>query len=96
MAARKPSTVAPTSAVGDDVLSLDIDSLTLDEIDDIEEIIDGPLDSLSKPGARKAKLLKAMAYVIKKRDNPDFTIADAGRLKISLKASKANPPVTSA
>jgi hypothetical protein len=92
MPARKP--------VADDmseVLSLNIDSLTLDEIDAIEEIIDAPLDSLTKPGTRKAKLLKAMAYVIKRRDNPNFTIEDAGKLRIQLKAkAKADPTETNA
>jgi hypothetical protein len=80
-----------------EVLSLNIDSLTLDEIDAIEEIIDAPLDTLSKPGMRKAKLLKAMAYVIKRRDNPDFTIEDAGKLRIQLKTKpKADPTETNA
>jgi hypothetical protein len=80
-----------------EVLSLNIDSLTLDEIDAIEEIIDAPLDTLSKPGMRKAKLLKAMAFVIKRRDNPDFTIEDAGKLRIQLKTKpKADPTETNA
>jgi hypothetical protein len=80
-----------TDAVPSDVLSLDIDSLTIDEIEVIEDIIDGPLDSIAKPGAKKAKLLKAMAYVVKKRANPEFTLEDAGRLRIELKAKKADP-----
>lgn len=96
MAARAAKTDAPTSEVGGDVLNLDIDSLTLDEIDAIETIIDGPLDDLAKPGARKAKMLKAMAYVIKRREDPSFTVEDAGRLKISLKGKGSNPPVTNA
>jgi hypothetical protein len=91
MPARKPSPVAD-DVLSPDVLSLNLESLTIDEIDAIEEIIDAPLDSLSKPGVRKAKLLKAMAYVIKKRDNPDFTIEDAGRLRLILKpATPADP-----
>ncbi|MGY5131275.1 hypothetical protein ACWGJW_02440 [Streptomyces nigrescens] len=75
---------------------MDIDSLTIDEIEVIEEIIDGPLDALAAPGAKKAKLLKAMAYVIKRRENPDFTIEDAGRLRIELKSKKADPTATNA
>ncbi|MFD7257820.1 hypothetical protein [Streptomyces sp. NPDC059874] len=84
------------TAVPSDVLSLSIDSLTLNEIEAIEDIIDGPLDGLAKPGAKKAKLLKAMAYVIKRRDNPEFTIEDAGNLRIELKAATANPLATNA
>lgn len=90
MPAKKNTTVSA------DVLSLNIDSLTLDEIEIIEDLIDAPLDSLSKPGQKKARLLKAMAYVIKRRDNPGFTLEDAGRLRIELKGSAKNPPATSA
>ncbi|MFJ9646727.1 hypothetical protein [Streptomyces sp. NPDC101206] len=80
------------NSVPSDVLSLDIDSLTIDEIDTIEEIIDGPLDSLAKPGARKGKLLRAMAVVIKRREDPTFSAKDAGNLRIEFKAkSKADP-----
>ncbi|GLW03692.1 hypothetical protein ACFYZT_24735 [Streptomyces sp. NPDC001591] len=76
-----------------DVLSLDIDSLTIDEIDVIEDIIDGPLDSLAKPGARKAKLLRAMAVVIKQREDPTFSAEDAGKLRIEFKQkARQDPP----
>ncbi|WP_172385210.1 hypothetical protein [Streptomyces sp. MNP-20] len=79
----------------DEVLSLDIDSLTIDEIDVIEEIIDGPLDMLAKPGARKAKLLRAMAVVIKRREDPDFSAEDAGKLKIQFKQASKDPSALS-
>ncbi|MFF4408116.1 hypothetical protein [Streptomyces sp. NPDC001404] len=72
----------------DAVLSIDLDSLSIDEIDVIEEIIDGPLDELAKPGARKAKMLRAMAVVLKRREDPNFSLEDAGRLRISLKSAK--------
>ncbi|MER5258535.1 hypothetical protein [Streptomyces sp. NPDC002855] len=76
----------------DEVLSLDIDSLTIDEIDVIEEIIDGPLDALAKPGARKAKMLRAMAVVIKRREDPTFTAEDAGKLRIQFKQKSRKDP----
>ncbi|MFF4430499.1 hypothetical protein ACN20G_14510 [Streptomyces sp. BI20] len=78
-----------------EVLSIDIDSLSIDEIDIIEDIIDGPLDQLAKPGARKAKLLRAMAVVIKRREDPTFTAEDAGKLRISLKAVPKDPTALS-
>ncbi|MFC9739156.1 hypothetical protein ACFVKC_14720 [Streptomyces noursei] len=92
MPAKKPA----TTELGD-VLSIDLDSLSIDEIETIEEIIDGPLDDLAKPGARKAKMLRAMAVVIMQRKDPDFSAADAGKLRISLKnATKADPTALSA
>ncbi|OKH99996.1 hypothetical protein A6A06_23540 [Streptomyces sp. CB02923] len=79
-----------------DVLSLDLDSLTIDEIDIIEEIVDGPLDMLAKPGARKGPMIRAMAVVIKRREDPSFTAEDAGRLKIEFKQkAKADPTALS-
>ncbi|MHC0429229.1 hypothetical protein ACX6XY_03445 [Streptomyces sp. O3] len=85
---------ASTGDLGD-VLSLDIDSLSIDEIDIIEDIIDGPLDALAKPGARKAKLLRAMAVVIKRRDDPDFSAKDAGKLRIQFKQKPKDPTALS-
>ncbi|MFD5640737.1 hypothetical protein ACFWIP_02945 [Streptomyces anulatus] len=80
------------TAVPSDVFSLDIDSLSLNEIESIEDIIDGPLDSLAKPGAKKARMLKAMAYVVKRREDPNFTIEDAGNLRVELKPKKSTGP----
>lgn len=80
------------AAVPSDVFSLDIDSLSLNEIEAIEDIIDGPLDSLAKPGAKKARMLKAMAYVVKRREDPSFTIEDAGNLRVELKPKKSTGP----
>ncbi|MBD0712556.1 hypothetical protein OHA38_20445 [Streptomyces sp. NBC_01732] len=87
MPAKKPA----TTELGE-VLSIDLDSLSIDEIETIEEIIDGPLDDLAKPGARKAKMLRAMALVIMQRKDPSFTAADAGKLRISLKGKKKADP----
>ncbi|MFI9206193.1 hypothetical protein [Streptomyces sp. NPDC053048] len=78
-----------------DVLSLDIDSLSIDEIEIIEDIIDGPLDQLAKPGARKAKLLRAMAVVIKRREDPTFSAEDAGKLRIEFKKKPKDPTALS-
>jgi hypothetical protein len=91
MPAKKPAFVAPDNFT----LDLKLDSLTLDEIDAIEEITGQPLDALNKPGARRAPMLKAMAYVTMKRKYPDFTIEDAGALKINLKG-KGKPDPTEA
>ncbi|MFJ7419779.1 hypothetical protein ACIQXD_14355 [Streptomyces uncialis] len=78
-----------------EILSLDIDSLSIDEIEIIEDIIDGPLDQLAKPGARKSKLLRAMAVVIKRRDDPSFSAKDAGKLRIAFKSKPKDPTALS-
>lgn len=69
----------------DDVLSLDISSLTLGEMDVIEEMtglgFEEAYMALSKPGP-KAKILTAMAFVLKRRENPDVTVDDVKGLRI--------------
>lgn len=65
----------------DNEIWIDQDDFTIDEIAVIEEIIDCPIDRLEDPTYKKAKAMKAMAYVVMKRIDPDFKIADAGKLK---------------
>lgn len=93
MPAKKTAPAVPTDMP--DVLDLKIETLTIDEIDAIEEITGQPLDALNKPGQKRAPMLKAMAYVVMKRKHPDFSIEDAGALRINLKG-KAKPDPTAA
>ena len=74
-----------------DVLNLDISDLTISEIVEIEELTGMPLDSLGQPDKPKGKMLQAMAYISKKRDNPDFTFEDAGKIKITTTETKPDP-----
>ncbi|QAY26935.1 tail assembly chaperone [Streptomyces phage Shawty] len=88
MPAKKPEFVIPD----DYTLDLKLESLTIDEIDAIEEITGAPLDTLNKPGARRAPMLRAMAYVVMKRKFPEITPEDVGRLKLNMKGkTKADP-----
>ncbi|MFF7990335.1 hypothetical protein ACFZDG_11155 [Kitasatospora xanthocidica] len=88
--------VKKAAADMDELLSIDIDSLSIEEIETIEEIIDAPMDSLAQPGARKGKMMRAMAVVLKRRTDPNFSIEDAGRLRISLKSKPKDPTALSA
>lgn len=94
MPAKKPEFEIPDNFT----LDLKLDSLTIDEIDAIEEITGAPLDTLNKPGARRAPMLRAMAYVVMKRKYPEITPEDVGRLKLNLKGgkTKADPTATNA
>lgn len=77
-----------------ELLSIDLDSLTIDEIDVIEEVTGAPLDELRKPGARRGPMLRAMAVVLKRRTDPNFSIEDAGRLRLQFKPGKAKTDPT--
>mgnify|MGYP000220885235 CR=1 FL=1 len=74
-----------------DELNLDISDLTIAEIVEIEELTGMPLDSLGQPDKPKGKMLQAMAYISKRRDNPDFTFEMAGNIKIKTTESQPDP-----
>jgi len=67
-----------------DELSIELDSLTVAEIETIEEITGKSIDQAFADGAPRGRVLRALGYVVKRRENPDFTIEDAGELVIKL------------
>ena len=91
-----------------DALTVDLENLTLDEVDLLEVLLDAPMDSLSKPGARRAPMLRALAVVTKHREDPEgwpvetaeeraASLKKAGGLKLNLSDGAAsNPPAPAA
>ena len=68
-------------------LSLDFDSLTLDEIELLEDISGISIDAIGKrlggDDQPKAKVMKALAFVASRRENPDVTIEEIGQIKLT-------------
>ncbi len=58
----------------------DFETLTIGEVETIEHISGSPIDSLMDDSALKGKSLKAVVFIIKKRDNAMFTLDDAAKL----------------
>lgn len=77
--------------MADGYFEVDIDDLTLDEIELVEEVIDGPFDEAFEKGKRKAPAMKALALVVLRREVPGATVEDVGKLKIRITDS-SNPP----
>ena len=71
--------------------NIDINELTIGEIVEIEERTGLPLDALGQADKPKGKMLQALAYISKRRDNPDFTWEMAGALKISTASDPVDP-----
>jgi hypothetical protein len=71
--------------------NLDINDLTIAEVVEIEERTGLPLDALGQADKPKGKMLQALAYISKRRDNPDFTWEMAGALKISTDSTPVDP-----
>ena len=62
---------------------IDINSLTIDELDLVEEVTGAPLEDVMAGKARATKVLRAFALVALRRDNPEATLADAGKVDVS-------------
>lgn len=67
-----------------DALTIDLDDLTIDEIDLVEDILDAPIDSVFDASVRKAPALRALAYVAMRRENPDVTMDEVGKQKLVI------------
>jgi len=59
---------------------MQIDELTLGEVEEVEAYSGLPLASMTETDQPKTKLLIALAYVIKRKTDPKFTIEHAKRL----------------
>jgi hypothetical protein len=59
----------------------DATDLTLNEVETIEDLCGGV--SLDNLDLGRAKTLKAIVFVLLRRDEPDMTLEDAGNVKLS-------------
>lgn len=88
---------------GDDVsavLAVDLNHLTVGELEELEDFLELSIDEIGEviqdKTKRKAKFLRALAYIIQKRSNPEFTWEDAAQLKVSFSESDTVPPTDAA
>lgn len=61
----------------------DFETLTIEEVETIEQISGSPIDALMDETSLKGKSLKAVVFVVKRREDEKYTLADAG--KVSFK-----------
>lgn len=92
----RPSTVAEingskTKAPDDDnVLEIDMDYMTVGEIEIIEELTGMSIDQFATNGVPKGKMMRAVGLCIKRRDDPDYTWEQAGDLRIDFRSAIAS------
>jgi len=81
-----------TNAAQDsDVIEVDVEWYTLDEIEYIEQQIGDEFTKfMNVPGA-KTKHMRILALIIKRRTDPDFPEDQVGSLKISFKVRGVPP-----
>ena len=57
--------------------TFDLDKVTVGDIVDIEETVGMPWDDIVDMDSPPTKVLLAMLWIVKRRDNPEFTLEDA-------------------
>lgn len=73
-----------------EVLELDMNTLTLGEIEEVEVYFDSPIDQVPWDSGRGGLIL---AYLAKRRRDPDTTLDDLRDVKVSaLKEAKLERP----
>lgn len=63
--------------------NFDFESLTLDEVEQIELITGSSIDQLLDAGQAKGKALKAIIFIMQKRIDPSFTLEQAGSIPLA-------------
>lgn len=70
-----------------ETLKVELDELTIGEVEDIEEVTGRHIAEIGQElvnGPVRAKTLKALTWILKRRDNPEFTLEDARGIKIDV------------
>ena len=63
--------------------NFDFESLTLNEVEQIELITGNSIDQLLDAGQAKGKAMKAIIFIMKKRIDPEFTLEQAGEISMT-------------
>ena len=75
--------------------TFDFESLTLNEVEQIELITGNSIDQILDAGQAKGKAMKAIIFIMKKRVDPNFTLEQAGSISMTeanaLFAGEADP-----
>ena len=71
-----------------EVFSIDIESLTIDDIETIEDITGFAIDKLGDPDMPKGKMMRALAFVKARKTDPDATPESVGHLRVEVGSDK--------
>ena len=63
--------------------TFDFESLTLNEVEQIEMITGNSIDQILDAGQAKGKAMKAIIFIMKKRLDPNFTLEQAGSISMT-------------
>ena len=61
-------------------MSFTLEDLTLGDVEEVEKYAGQPLASLADATSNKGRLMTALAWVIKRKEDPKFSIEDAKKM----------------
>lgn len=61
---------------------MNINDLTIAEMEEIETATEMPFGDILNPEKPRSALLKHLAYVLKRKEDPKFTLTQAGQMKM--------------
>lgn len=90
-----------TDVPDDDVIEVDsiddvLDRLKIREIVDLEEALGVGIDIAFTAGQPRGRGLQAIAWILRRRDHPEFTFEDAGELIVRFTDGEAPDRPTNA
>lgn len=62
---------------------MNFETLTLDEIETIEAIAGVSIDKIAEEDTPKGRNLKAIIYIMKRREDSNYTLEQAGKLSFT-------------
>lgn len=61
---------------------VDFDTLTLNEVEQIEMLTGASIQSIMEDGSPKGRALKVVLWIFGKRTNPNMTLEEAGEITL--------------
>lgn len=62
---------------------MNFDSLTLEEVETIEQLTGLSIDTIMDAGKPRGKVLRSFVWIMGKRANPSYSIEDAGKVSLT-------------
>lgn len=67
-------------------MNIDFNSLTLDEVELVENMTQKSIETIMDAGVPRGRALKALVFILRKRIDPDYTIEQAGKVSLEQAA----------
>jgi len=68
-------------------MNIDFNSLTLDEVEIVENLCQKSIETLMDDGVPRGRALKALIFILMRRNDPNYTIEQAGKLSLAEAAT---------